>query len=85
MQGILNGKVSFWVHKDKNRIYDYEYIRCEDEESLVENIELCNLSNENYINMHEKQLNVLKNRMISFYGEDSCKIILNLVQKNINR
>ena len=85
LQGILNGKVSFWVHKDKNRLYDYEYIQCEDEESLVKNIELCNLSNENYVNMHEKQLNVLKNRIISFYGEDSCKIILNLVQKNINR
>ena len=85
LQGILSGKVSFWVHKDKSRIYDYEYIRCEDEASLVENIEQCSLSDENYINMHNNQLNVLKKRMISYCGEDSCRIILGLVQENINR
>ena len=85
LQGILSGKVSFWVHKDKSRIYDYEYIRCEDETSLVENIEQCSLSDENYINMHKNQLDVLKKRMISYCGEDSCRIILGLVQENINR
>ena len=85
LQGILSGKVSFWVHKDKSRIYDYKYIRCEDEVSLVENIEECNLSDENYINMHKNQLDVLKKRMISYCGEDSCRIILGLVQENINR
>tara|TARA_B100000945_G_scaffold169610_1_gene136027 strand:- start:1197 stop:2381 length:1185 start_codon:yes stop_codon:yes gene_type:complete len=85
LQGILSGKVSFWVHKDKSRIYDYEHIRCEDEASLVENIEQCSLSDENYINMHKNQLDVLKKRMISYCGEDSCRIILGLVQENINR
>ena len=53
--------------------------------SLVENIEECNLSDENYINMHKNQLDVLKKRMISYCGEDSCRIILGLVQENINR
>lgn len=83
IQGILSGKVSFWVHKDQNRIYNYEHIRVLDEISLVKILEQCNLNNKNYKILHENQLKVLKNRLLSACGEESCKIILNLVQKDI--
>lgn len=83
IQGILSGKVSFWVHKDQNRIYNYEHIRVLDENSLVKILEQCNLNNKNYKILHENQLKVLKNRLLSACGEESCKIILDLVQKDI--
>lgn len=83
IQGILSGKVSFWVHKDQNRIYNYEHIRVLDENSLVKILEHCNLNNKNYKILHENQLKVLKNRLLSACGEESCKIILDLVQKDI--
>lgn len=83
IQGILSGKVSFWVHKDQNRIYNYEHIRVTDENSLVKILEQCNLNNKNYKILHENQLKVLKNRLLSACGEESCKIILDLVQKGI--
>lgn len=83
IQGILSGKVSFWVHKDQNRIYNYEHIRVTDENSLVKILEQCNLNNKNYKILHENQLKVLKNRLLSACGEESCKIILDLVQKDI--
>ena len=83
IQGILSGKVSFWVHKDQSRIYNYEHIRVLDENSLVKILEQCNLNNKNYKILHENQLKVLKNRLLSACGEESCKIILDLVQKDI--
>ena len=83
IQGILSGKVSFWVHKDQNRIYNYKHIRVLDENSLVKILEQCNLNNKNYKILHENQLKVLKNRLLSACGEESCKIILDLVQKDI--
>ena len=83
IQGILCGKVSFWVHKDQNGIYNYEHIRVLDEDSLVKILEHCNLNNKNYKILHENQLKVLKNKLLSACGEESCKIILDLVQKDI--
>jgi aromatic ring-opening dioxygenase LigB subunit len=85
IQAILQSKLGFWIHRDLKRIYNYEFIRCENEELLVETIESCNNDIEEYKKMHQNQLTIVRNKILSSYGDDACKNILNILDSNINK
>ena len=85
IQSILKSKLGFWIHRDLKRIYNYEFIRCEDEESFVETVESCNNNVKEYEAMHKNQLEIVRNKILSSYGNDACRNILNILDSNINK
>ena len=85
IQSILKSKLGFWIHRDLKRIYNYEFIRCEDEESFVETVESCNNDVKEYETMHKNQLEIVRNKILSSYGNDACRNILNILDSNINK
>ena len=85
IQAILSNRIGFWVPKDRDLIYDYEYITCPDEISMLKVIEKCNLNDDNYKYILNKQLKILKNRIISSYGEEASKNIVDIIQKDLTR
>ena len=84
IQAILSNRIGFWVPKDKEVIDDYKYITYADEISLLEAIEKFNVNDEEYKSTLNKQLETLKNRIVSSYGVVASKNILDIIHEDLN-
>ena len=81
LQAILQGKLGFWINKDGSLLDSYEFINLNSEKDFINFIKSGELNELDYIELHKKQLATLKKSIISYYGDEACNNVFDVVYK----
>ena len=84
LQAILVGKVGIWINKENSLLDNYEHINVKNENEFIKFIQSGKLDKLEYENLNLKQLTVIKKRIISYYGHESCKNVFDVLYKDTN-
>lgn len=81
LQAILQGKLSFWINKENSLLDSYEFINLNSEKDFINCIKSGELNELDYSELHKKQLATVKKSIISYYGDEACNNVFDVIYK----